>query len=62
MPFQFDESSVAVYTGLHDGIPPANLPVETSVFFLGINLRTARAAGLEIPNDILQQADFIVRE
>jgi len=41
---------------------PADLPVETADFLLGINLKTAQAMGLEIPNDILQQADFIVRE
>ncbi len=44
------------------GTPPADLPVETADFFLGINLKTAQAVGIEIPNDILQQADFIIRE
>ncbi|RPI35787.1 MAG: hypothetical protein EHM54_07340 [Nitrospiraceae bacterium] len=43
------------------GTPPANLPVETADFFLGINLKTAQAIGLTVPNDILQQADHIVR-
>jgi putative ABC transport system substrate-binding protein len=47
---------------LQDKYSPANLPVETADFFLGINLKTARAMGLEIPDNILQQADFIVRE
>jgi len=46
---------------LNDGILPADLPVETADFFLGINLKTAQAIGIEIPNDVLQQADFIVR-
>ena len=45
---------------LHGNLP-GDLPVETSDFFLGINLKTARLAGVKIPNDILQQADFIVR-
>ncbi|SPP99735.1 conserved exported hypothetical protein [Candidatus Sulfobium mesophilum] len=44
------------------GTPAANLPVETSEFFLGINLRAARLIGFSIPRDILQQADFIIRE
>lgn len=44
------------------GTPPADLPVETADFFLGINLMTAQSMGLEIPDSILQQADFIVRE
>jgi len=47
---------------LHDGILPADLPVETADFFLGINLMTAQAMGIKIPNEILQQADFIIRE
>jgi putative ABC transport system substrate-binding protein len=47
---------------LHKGTLPADLPVETADFLLGINLKTAQSMGLEIPNDILQQADFIVRK
>jgi len=50
------------YSILQVGTRPADLPVETSDFFLGINLKIAQEMGLEIPNDILQQADFIVRE
>jgi putative ABC transport system substrate-binding protein len=46
---------------LKHGIPPANLPVETSDFFLGINLKTAEAAEIEVPYNLLQQADFIIR-
>jgi putative ABC transport system substrate-binding protein len=46
---------------LHDKIPAASLPVETTEFFLGINLQTAKAIGITIPDSILQQADFIVR-
>jgi len=47
---------------LQDGNAPADLPVETADFFLGINLKTAQSMGLEIPDSILQQADFIIRE
>jgi len=43
------------------GTPPSGLPVETADFFLGINVKSAQAMGLTIPNDILQQADHIVR-
>ena len=43
------------------GTAPADLPVETADFFLGINLRTAQAIGVDISDDILQQADTIVR-
>ncbi len=47
---------------LLDKTPPYDLPVETAEFFLGINLKTAQSMGLKIPDDILQQADFIIRE
>ncbi len=47
---------------LHNGILPADLPVETADFFLGINLKTAQSMKLIILDDILQQADFIIRE
>jgi ABC-type uncharacterized transport system substrate-binding protein len=47
---------------LHNGILPADLPVETPDLFLGINLKTAQSMGLIILDDILQQADFIIRK
>lgn len=43
------------------GTPPRDLPVETSDFSLGINLPTARKIGIKIPDDVLQQAKYIVR-
>lgn len=43
------------------GIKPADLPVETTEFFLAINVKTAQAIGLTVPDDILSQADTIYR-
>jgi putative ABC transport system substrate-binding protein len=43
------------------GIKPANLPVETSDFFVSLNLKTAEAIGLNIPDDILRQAKKVFR-
>jgi putative ABC transport system substrate-binding protein len=43
------------------GTKPADLPVETTEFFLAINLKTAQAIGLTIPDNILSQADTIYR-
>ncbi|MBI5664816.1 MAG: ABC transporter substrate-binding protein [Nitrospirae bacterium] len=46
---------------LHDNIPASDLPVETTEFFLGVNLQTAKAIGVTISDSILKQADFIAR-
>jgi putative tryptophan/tyrosine transport system substrate-binding protein len=43
------------------GIKPADLPVETAEFSAGINLKTAQAIGIDIPDTILRQANTIIR-
>jgi len=43
------------------GNKPAELPVERSEFYLEINLQTAEAIGLEIPDTILRQADMVIK-
>lgn len=43
------------------GAKPADLPVETARLFAAINLKTAQAIGLDIPDDILRQANIIIR-
>jgi putative ABC transport system substrate-binding protein len=43
------------------GARPSDLPVETAEIYLAINLKTAAAIGLSIPDEILRQADIIVR-
>ena len=43
------------------GTKPADLPVETAQLFSAINLKTAQAIGLDIPDDILRQANIIIR-
>jgi putative ABC transport system substrate-binding protein len=43
------------------GVQPADLPVEMTEFFLAINLKEAQAIGFTIPEDILSQADTIIR-
>ncbi len=43
------------------GTPASHLPIETADYFLGINLKTAKTIGLDIPYEIVDQADFIVR-
>ncbi len=43
------------------GTSPADLPVETAQFFLTVNLQTAVAINLEMPDIVLQSADRIIR-
>ncbi len=61
-PFRTGEQASRLAHSILQGAPPADLPVEISNFSLGINLKTAQEAGIEIPDDILQQADFIIRK
>jgi putative ABC transport system substrate-binding protein len=44
------------------GTPAGSLPVEMAENYLAINLRTAGAIGLDIPNGILSQAEQLVRD
>ncbi len=44
-----------------NGVSPAELPVEMTEYFLGINLKTTHAMGLSISEEVLQQADFVIR-
>jgi putative ABC transport system substrate-binding protein len=43
------------------GTRPADLPVEMAEFYLAINLKTAKTISLTIPDEILRQADIIIR-
>lgn len=45
-----------------EGVTPADLPVETAEFVLSINLATADAIDLYLSDDILRQAENIIRE
>jgi len=43
------------------GTKPADLPVEAAERFLHINIQTATAIGLDIPDEYLRQADMVMR-
>jgi len=42
------------------GANPAELPVQTAEYYLGINLQTAQAIGIELPASLVQAAEVIV--
>lgn len=46
---------------IHNGIKPADLPVEVADVYFSINLKTAEKIGIDIPEDILMQAKTIIR-
>ena len=60
-PFSTGEQAARLAQRILDGVPPSELPVEISEFYLGVNLRTARAIGISISDSILLQADDIAR-
>jgi hypothetical protein len=46
---------------IFQGVKPADLPVETAEFYLAITLKAAEAIGPDISNEVLLQADIIIR-
>ena len=55
-----EQAARLMHLVFHDALP-GEIPVETADFFLGINLQTATAIGLVVSDDVLDQADVIVR-
>jgi putative ABC transport system substrate-binding protein len=59
--FEVGKQAARLAHQIRQGVKPAELPIETAEFFLTINLKTAAAIGLDIPDDILAQADTLIR-
>jgi len=58
---QMGEQAAVLADKILKGAKPSDLPVETPEFILIINLRTAQAIGLEVPDEFLRQAQKIIR-
>ena len=43
------------------GYSPKDMPIETADYFLTLNLKTAEQLGIQIPDEILSQADIVER-
>lgn len=59
--FEMGKQAARLAHQIRQGSKPADLPVETAEIFITINLKTAEAIGLDIPDEVLLQADTIVR-
>ncbi|HEX3049877.1 MAG TPA: ABC transporter substrate-binding protein [Aggregatilineaceae bacterium] len=61
-PFEAGKLSATLVAQILEGANPGDLPVLTAEPQFSINLVTANAIGLEIPEDVLRQATIIIRE
>ncbi len=55
------EQSARIVDTILKGADPADIPVETSEYFLQLNLATAEKIGLDIPESIVSQAHKVMR-
>jgi len=59
--FDVGKQTARIADQVFKGLKPADLPVETAEFYLTINLKTAEAIGLDISDDLLRQANEVIR-
>jgi putative ABC transport system substrate-binding protein len=60
-PFEIGKQTARLAHQIRNGSSPSDLPVEAAEVFLTLNIGTAEKIGLEIPDDVLVQANRIIR-
>ena len=60
-PFEAGRQAARLVDQILDGVDPGTLPVETAEPLFSINLIAAEAIGLEVSDNVLVQANIIVR-
>jgi putative ABC transport system substrate-binding protein len=59
--FEIGRQAARLADRILQGVPPAELPVETARSYLAINLKTAQRLGIDVPSEVLRSADILVR-
>jgi len=58
---ELGRQGAAVADKILRGVAPANTPIETGASYLTLNLKTAKAIGLVLPDNIIRQASLVIR-
>jgi putative ABC transport system substrate-binding protein len=59
--YQIGKQTARIAHQIHQGIKPADIPIETAEVYLTVNLKTAEKIGITVSNDVLAQARTIIR-
>jgi len=59
--YQLGIQAARLASQIFGGADPGNLPVETAKYFFDINLKSAELIGLKINDEVLRQANRIIR-
>lgn len=59
--FGVGKQAARLASQIQQGVKPGDLPVEAAEYYFAVSLKTAEKIGVEIPDDMLQQADDIFR-
>ena len=58
--YEVGTQAASIANQILKGADPGELPVQTAEYYLGINIQTAEAIGVEIPASLVQAAEVII--